>query len=124
MTVALWARLILELSSSDKDAKLSLGVSWLSAAAGFVLAVLTSINLLFAARRVAEEVDELRAEEERRSAERVMARQAAKAKQSEEQGDRPRDRRHSAEAQPQKHARRQSKEGDVEEGKRRPATGY
>lgn len=79
MTVSLWARLILALSSDDKEASLSLGISWLAQAGGFVLAVLTCINLIFASRRVADELEEILAIEDAKRAAKEAAREAKEA---------------------------------------------
>lgn len=63
LCVALWAWLLLGLSQSQKDAPskaaLSIGLSWLLACGGALLAFLSTLNLVLAARRIDKELAEL-----------------------------------------------------------------
>lgn len=61
LCVALWARLLLGLSQKDAPSKaaLSIGLSWLLACGGALLAFLSTLNLVLAARRIDMELVEL-----------------------------------------------------------------
>jgi uncharacterized membrane protein YgcG len=61
LCVALWARLLLGLSQKDAPSKaaLSIGLSWLLACGGALLAFLSTLNLVLAARRIDKELLEL-----------------------------------------------------------------